>query len=73
MPLTKLRRVPARGCESFFVLILGLVKYTRSKTDCDLQFCWTKFPHYFILFKNDTKNLNFSAQGAWRYPASPRR
>ena len=39
MQLTKLRRAPARGCESFFVLILGLVKYTRSKTDCDLQFC----------------------------------
>ncbi len=40
---------------------MRLVRYTRSDTNCDLQFCWTKHPHYFILFKNDTKNLNFSA------------
>ena len=59
MPLTKLRRAPSLEEESFFVLILRLVRYTRSETNCDLQFCWTKHPHYFILFKNDTKNLNF--------------
>ena len=71
MSLTKLRRTPSPEEESFFVLILRFVRYTRSETICDLQFCWTKHTHYFVLFKNDTKKLNFSAQARLALPREP--
>ncbi len=50
---------------------MRLVRYTRSETNCDLQFCWTKLLLYFILFKNDTKNLNCSAQARLALPREP--